>query len=317
MQKEKTPMKIFLDTDLGGDCDDVGAIAVLNVLANNNYADIIGMTHTTSLYYGPACIDIVNRFYNRIDIPIGAYSKNGFHSGKECNIFAEKMGTSFYSPYSDRSKAMDATKLFRKTLSSQDNESCIIVGIGQLNNLANLLKSTPDEYSSLNGRDLMKEKVKECVLMAGMFNGTGETINFENSEYEVEYNIKCDIESAKYFIDNCPIPITFSDFLLGQKVKTFGPLVMLGNMSNPITFAYKHFCGCARESWDPLTVYYAVTKDMEMFNLSNYGIVQVNDLGETNFINNINGKHRYLRLKVDYKTAASVIDELIMKDKVE
>ena len=317
MLKEKTPVKIFLDTDLGGDCDDVGAIALLNVLANNNYAEIIGMTHTTSLYYGPACIDIVNRFYDRPDIPIGAYFNNGFYSGKECNIFAEKMGKLFYSPYSDRNKAMDATKLFRKILSSQDKESCVIVGIGQLNNLANLLKSEPDEYSCLNGYDLIKEKVKDCVLMAGMFNDTNEEINFDDSKYEIEYNIQCDIESAKYFIKNCPVSITFLDFLVGYKVKTFGPLVKLGNMQNPITFAYKHFCGCARESWDPLTVYYAVMKDMNMFDLSNYGTVEVNDRGETIFIANESGRHRYLKLKIDYTKATNIIDELIMKDKIE
>ena len=60
---------LFIDTDLGGDCDDVGAVALANIFKNNDIIEIAGMTHTTSLPWGPACIEIINKFYNNDSIP--------------------------------------------------------------------------------------------------------------------------------------------------------------------------------------------------------------------------------------------------------
>ena len=37
--------KIILDTDLGTDCDDAGAIAMLINMASEGKAEILGMTH--------------------------------------------------------------------------------------------------------------------------------------------------------------------------------------------------------------------------------------------------------------------------------
>jgi inosine-uridine nucleoside N-ribohydrolase len=42
------PVKIILDTDIGPDCDDAGAIAVLHTLATQGAAEILGIAHCTS-----------------------------------------------------------------------------------------------------------------------------------------------------------------------------------------------------------------------------------------------------------------------------
>ena len=36
------PVPIILDTDIGPDCDDAGAMSVLHALTNNNEAEILG-----------------------------------------------------------------------------------------------------------------------------------------------------------------------------------------------------------------------------------------------------------------------------------
>ena len=55
--------KIILDTDMGPDCDDAGALAVLHALADRGKASILGVMYCTSIPTGPACIDAINRFY--------------------------------------------------------------------------------------------------------------------------------------------------------------------------------------------------------------------------------------------------------------
>ena len=44
-----------------------------------------------------------------------------------------------------------------------------LISVGFLDNLAALLNSTADAYSSLSGRDLVKQKVKELVIVGGMY----------------------------------------------------------------------------------------------------------------------------------------------------
>ena len=70
------PVPIILDTDIGPDCDDAGAMAVLHVLANNNEAEILGIMCCTSSQWGAPCIDAINTYYGRGYLPVGTYTKS-------------------------------------------------------------------------------------------------------------------------------------------------------------------------------------------------------------------------------------------------
>jgi hypothetical protein len=61
---------ILLDTDIGPDCDDAGALAVFNKLADFGEAKAVGMACCTLYPEGACCIDAINRFYGRNSIPI-------------------------------------------------------------------------------------------------------------------------------------------------------------------------------------------------------------------------------------------------------
>merc|ERR1719174_2341561 len=66
------PVQLIIDTDLGFDVDDVGAIAVAHALADQGKADILAVVCNTG---NDACIvgvDIVNTYYGR-KVPIGSY----------------------------------------------------------------------------------------------------------------------------------------------------------------------------------------------------------------------------------------------------
>ena len=82
--------KLFIDTDLGGDCDDVGALALANIFKNKGLIDIVGMTHTTSMPYGAGCIDLINEYYGNAGIKVGATRREGYCSF-DTNQYAQKM----------------------------------------------------------------------------------------------------------------------------------------------------------------------------------------------------------------------------------
>ena len=71
-------LKIIIDTDIGCDCDDAGALAVAHCLEKNGYCNLISMTHCTSRVDGCCAIDIINRYYGREDIPVGILQTDGF-----------------------------------------------------------------------------------------------------------------------------------------------------------------------------------------------------------------------------------------------
>ena len=53
-EKEVNKKLLIIDTDIGGDCDDAGALALANIFKNEGLIDLLGMTLTTSAPYGPA-----------------------------------------------------------------------------------------------------------------------------------------------------------------------------------------------------------------------------------------------------------------------
>ena len=53
---------IILDTDIGPDCDDAAALAMLNLYADQGLCRILGITHCTSNPYGAGTIDAINLY---------------------------------------------------------------------------------------------------------------------------------------------------------------------------------------------------------------------------------------------------------------
>lgn len=306
---------LFIDTDLGGDCDDVGAVALANIFKNNDIIEIAGMTHTTSLPWGPACIEIINKFYNNDSIPIGATSRVNY-CVENTNKFAEKMANAFSHTLKDREKVVDSVKFIRETLSNAEDNSITFVCIGQLNNASDLLDSSPDEISYLSGIELVRQKVKEFVIMGGLFKSDNEKIMFCGSEYNREYNILTDIKSAQNFIKKVPVKTIFSDFKVGYQIHTAKPLLDKKDMKHPVTFAYTLFQDCPRESWDLLAVWYAALEDETMFDVSNEGTIIIKDDAETIFDESQRSNHYYLRLNNSIEYIVNRIDNLLDGGKV-
>jgi inosine-uridine nucleoside N-ribohydrolase len=64
---------IILDTDIGPDCDDAGAMAIMYNLAKRYNTKVLGINCCSSNQYGPGCIDAINNFCGFASTPIGTY----------------------------------------------------------------------------------------------------------------------------------------------------------------------------------------------------------------------------------------------------
>jgi hypothetical protein len=63
--------KIIFDTDIGGDADDLGAIAMLHNYVSRGDCELLAIMCWGDDKYAVPAIDALNRFYLHPDIPIG------------------------------------------------------------------------------------------------------------------------------------------------------------------------------------------------------------------------------------------------------
>lgn len=63
---------IVIDTDVYSDVDDIGALAVANVLHNYGLADLRGVAVNTHSEYGALAVSVINTYFGNGDIPVAA-----------------------------------------------------------------------------------------------------------------------------------------------------------------------------------------------------------------------------------------------------
>lgn len=247
--------KIIFDTDLGGDCDDVGAAAVLCNLAKNGEARILCATYCIGNPWGGWFLKYELGFFGYPDVPVGVLKDEGFmwepNYAKYSRPYVERMHIA--TPEMD-----DAVRVLRRTLADNGGVRDItLVAVGPLRNIANLLASEADDISPLSGRELIAENVSEFVTMLG---------NFTSGE-AVEWNVLMDIPSARRCIAEMPVPVVFSPWEIGAHIITGQRLDEVPE-DHPVRAAYtlhadgKHH---TRMSWDPITVLCAVRDDSPLY----------------------------------------------------
>lgn len=278
--------QIFIDTDMGSDCDDVAAVAILAHFHKLGKINLLGVSHTSANPRAVEYLDMVCRFYGYQTNNLAAASKEwGIGEFREGFFDDVLNGFSYRKPL----ESLNAVQLMRKQLSTAKDAT--ILCIGPLNNMSRFLDSSPDEISPLSGKEILALNVKEVVVMGGIFNN--QRYEFYGETFDVEYNIKSDVCSSKNFIENCPTKITFVEFELGYNVKTFADTVA-STIETPIRRAYRLFGAQERESWDVVAALYCLFGENGYYRASAEGECLVEDNGKTNFYEKQGGKHRYL-----------------------
>ncbi|MFT7640773.1 MAG: hypothetical protein ACI9G1_002517 [Pirellulaceae bacterium] len=304
VQAVEAPVKLIFDTDIGPDCDDAGAAAVLHALADQGEVEILAMMVSTggeTAKWGPPCLDAINTFYGRPDIPIGVIRKKG---AEDTSKYNEQLAKEFPNDLQHGDRADEATQLYRKVLSSQPDGSVVIVSVGYLSNLRHLLESKGDEHSELNGIELVKQKVKTYVCMGGTF------------PKGREWNIHRDTIASKQVAENWPTSIYFSGFEIGNEIHTGNNLKDKTPTKNPVRRAYQLYTGGKdRQSWDQTAVLFAIRglngKLKDFWELSAAGRLVLAEDG-ANTWDSASGKHRYLIKKKPPSQIAAEIEALML-----
>lgn len=295
------PVRIILDTDIGPDCDDAGAVAVLHSLEKSGEALIAGMMHCTSSKWGAGCLDALNIYYGRPEIPIGTLKMQGFLDGGVYEKYNKEVTMNYPNRYRDEI-APDAVRLYRQLLTESEDAETVIVAIGPLPNIMLLLKSEADDLSPLSGVELVARKVKHLVVMGGRF-PEGKEWNFEMHP-----------ESAFFTIENWPTRITFTGYEIGLDIHTGKRLSLDLPVTHPVRKSYEWYVeeGQTRPSWDLTAVLYAVRGSMPYWDLVQ-GSIEVDIMtGENQWVDNSEGKHAYLHAVISPEIVTELLDELMV-----
>ncbi len=296
------PVVVIFDTDMMGDVDDVGTVAVLHALADQGEARVLAMGLSGKNPWSPLCLSALNAYYGRPDIPIGVVKGPALDRTSK---YAQRVAQEFPHALKSADDAPDAALLYRQVLAHEPDQSVVVVSVGQLTNLRNLLKTGPDQFSDLNGVELVKRKVKVWVCMGGRF-PEGREANFIN-----------DGPAAAYAVQTWPTPIVFSGWEIGNKIMT-GARLREAPAGTPVRRAYELYNGLKhRQSWDQTALLYAVCgldgRLAEYWDLQSSGYLHVNDDGSNVWRESPDKDHSYLVTKMPPAKIATVIEQLMLR----
>ena len=277
-------MKHFiLGTDWWSDCDDAVALRLLLNLHKAKKISLDAIIVNACMEYSAAGMDGFLTL-SGVEIPIGIDKEGTDFYGT--GLYQERLAKSAKNIKSN-DDAEDSIKLYRRVLANS-SEKVHILEIGFSQVLANLLKSEADEYSPLNGVELVREKVAQLWIMAGKwgFPEGAKEHNFCN-------NLRAS-QAAEYLCKYWSAPITF----LGWEV---GNTVITGTKLEHSDFLYQTMCDAGypngRCSWDPMLVLLGTSGDLEQEGYDCvYGQARVDgENGMNYFTESADGKHRYVK----------------------
>jgi inosine-uridine nucleoside N-ribohydrolase len=298
-------VNVIFDSDMGPDYDDVGAITLLHAFADEGKANILATVASTKYENVAAVFSVFNTYFKTPNIPV-AVPKGEALDLRDPQHWTDSIVKNYPHAINSNKDVPDAVALYRRILSIQPDKSVTIITVGFLTNLKNLLQSKPDMFSPLSGEQLVTQKVKQLVSMAGKFP--------EGSEF----NINQDFASAKYVYENWPTPVLFSGFEIGEKIKCGLPLIHNDAITNSpvkdvfrISIPQAEEDSAGRKSWDETAILVGVLGYNKWYDVK-HGKISISDKdGSNTWTDDPNEKQAYLVEKTSPEVVQKLIDELI------
>src|SRR5688572_25024786 len=136
--QKQNPISIIFDSDMGPDYDDVGAITMLHAFADSGKVKILATIASTKYEGVAAVFDVLNTYFKRPDIPVGV-PKGEASVLKDFQHWSDSIVSKYPHSIKENSEVTDAIEVYRKILSSEQDQSVTIVTVGFLTNLSGLL----------------------------------------------------------------------------------------------------------------------------------------------------------------------------------
>ena len=297
-------VNVILDTDIDGDVDDVGALALLNDFMDQGECKLIAVGHDTTDGAKSSCatIQAINTWYGHPNIPIGqSYGQAGPVPGMKSilqpppangytgapigagSAYTAKIHQQFDPDFPSDDKMPPAVDVYRKALAAAPDHSVVFCTIGTMENIQDLLMSQPDSVSDLSGIDLVRKKVRQIVIMA----------NTQPQDH--------------YLLGKWPTPIVWTTYV-GSGIGT-GPTLIPTPENNPVRAAFD-LCNVlhnGRQSWDETAAWVAVRGSGDIFDIVTGRPQYINDITKSD--STPHPDECELTIKMPYDQAAKVIGE--------
>ncbi len=266
--------RVIFDSDMGSDCDDVGALALLHAYADERLVEIAGCVFSSGkVPYGAGIIDAINVYYGRADIPVGACHDLTFGDPVD-KMSAEKLArdqAAFGNRIVHNHDAEEQVRMLRRVLAAEEGR-VVYITVGHTKALHDLLVSEPDEISPLTGAELIQQKVSRWVALGALRSSNPE------GRWTQDWNFFRNGTAGytDHLLDHLPVPMFFID--AGSEVMTGGSLqdTPPGNI---LRTAYRDWLWWhgqrtlddQRPSWDLAAVYYAVKEEGDFLSMPRLG----------------------------------------------
>jgi inosine-uridine nucleoside N-ribohydrolase len=277
-----SPVPMIVDTDIFTNADDVGALASAFAMQRDGEAKVIAVTVNTPTYRSAVapdqvkCVAAIDSFYGASSVPIGTEtSATGTDAGS-----SSYLGKCAQLDSGSPPAAATAVNVDTQALGSEPDGSVVMVSIGYMGNLATLI-------SSSTGLQLVKQKVKELVVMGGGY-----------PSWNGENNLAGDPSAAESVAANWPTKIVWSGYEVGQNVLTGQTISSAQPSSSPVRIAYEAFVGAGNpiQSWDLTAVYYAGRPMTPFLSPAGPGTNAINSTTGSNVFTMGIGNQYYLKL---------------------
>ncbi len=295
--------RVIYDCDFGCDGDDMLGLALLHHLDGMGKIDFLGVGFSMSNRMGPAGIDVINTYYNRPDFPIGITKLRG----ASCDLYSSFLAEQYKKLWDiDLDHVPNAVDLYRRLLVDSPDHSVTFACVGYKQNLAELLKSMPDETSPLTGIELVRKKVKYIADMGGGY----------PSAVNKGCNFKTFSRRAKYFVEHWPTPIVFIgirwDIELGEKLMTTNTPV--GRALKERMRRNEKYPNYPRQpSWDVITALIAAEGWEPRFNVSKSGCNVLDEKGNNWFGYEKDCQHRFVEsAKISKNRLRNLLDQMLL-----
>ena len=301
---------IILDADIGSSTDDLFAMEMLYRYEQQGRCRLLGVVVDREGEQNAVFTDVMNTYFGRGDVPIGLVRegiKNPAVWIDYAHVADKQQGNGqqmFGRTVADYSTLPDGWQLYRQLLATQPDHSVSILCTGFVTCLAQLLQSGADEYSPLNGVELVRRKVK-CIYMQGGVFGDAE---------EPDFNFAQGANFAQEFFSRWPadVDMVFSPMETGQTVE-YTPEQVISDISwtdtHPIKQVYMTCnCNTGQRMWDVMPTVQAVEGD-NLFTLSERGTLTVTPEYATIFTSSATGNFRY-QIAGDATWSAAMLDKI-------